>query len=398
MRRDRAILASVIFVTLLAQVLLYPGLSGLVDALGATTDLDAGMWFLAAEFGAFIAFAAVWGMASDRAGTRVPFIALGAAGAAVCYLLLGVLGATTSVDFGLVLLVRVVQGASAIGAFSLAITMLMDLSGGHGRNMGAAGIAIGSGTALGAPIGGVLSDLGPLVPLFVAGGLFLLILPLVVVVRDRAPAPDRPGLAAVIDDLRDVPSLSIPYAFGFVDRLTAGTFSLVGVFYFGDRFGLGPTEIGLVLMLFFAPFALLQYPFGIMSDRLGRFLPIVGGSICYGLAIVLVGQAPTLLFAGLAMLTVGVFGAVVSPATMALVTDVTPGTRRGTAMSGFNIAGSLGFLTGILLGGTVASVYGYPAAFAVVGGLEILIAVLAIPLFRHFALDAVGRPRRLLKE
>ncbi|MFB6353424.1 MAG: MFS transporter, partial [Halobacteriales archaeon] len=47
-RRDRVLLAGVVFAVLFAQVLLYPGIPDLVAALGATTTaLDAGMWFLA---------------------------------------------------------------------------------------------------------------------------------------------------------------------------------------------------------------------------------------------------------------------------------------------------------------------------------------------------------------
>lgn len=395
-RAERIILAGVIFATLLAQVLLYPGLPGLVAALGAETDIDASMWFLAAEFGAFIVFAAVWGALSDRMGARVPLIALGALLAAVCYLALGFMGTFADLGFEVVLAVRVVQGASTIAAFSLAMTMLMDLAGGHGRNMGAAGIAIGSGTALGAPLGGALSELGPLVPLFAAGLLFLGILPLITIIRDRAPDSDRPDVVAAIRDLVDQPALSVPYAFGFIDRLTAGTFSLVGVLYFGEgHFGLDPMGVGIMLALFFAPFALLQYPFGIVSDRIGRLVPVVGGSICYGLGILLVGRAPSIEVAAAAMLLVGIFGAIVSPATMALVTDISPEIRRGTAMAGFNIAGSLGFLTGILLGGTLAGVVGYRTTFAVIGGLEIAIALVALPLFRLFSIEKLPGVRWL---
>ncbi|MFC6730179.1 MFS transporter, partial [Natronoarchaeum mannanilyticum] len=72
--RDRIVLAAVVASVLLAQVLLYPGIGGLVQALGATTELDAGMWFLAAEFAAFVTFVGVWGALSDATGRRVPFI------------------------------------------------------------------------------------------------------------------------------------------------------------------------------------------------------------------------------------------------------------------------------------------------------------------------------------
>ncbi len=379
-------LASVIFVTLLAQVLLYPGIADLVEALGATTDLDASMWFLAAEFAAFICFAGVWGAVSDRFSRRVPFIALGALGGATGYLILVALPVFGEVTFGHVLAVRVFQGAATIGAFSLAITMLMDLDGGHGRNMGAAGIAIGSGTALGSPIGGQLSLLGPLVPLLAAAACFLLLLPLLALVRDRAPPSNRPGFRRVVADTLGTPSLGLPFAFGFVDRLTAGFMALVGVFYFREIFDLDPGQTGLMLLLFFGPFALLQYPFGRVSDRIGRFIPVVGGSACYGGSILIVGLTPTLETTAVSMLIVGIFGAMVSPATMALVTDLADDTRRGSAMAGFNVFGSLGFLTGILLGGTIAGSFGFLTAFALIGSMEILIAVAAIPFFRRLSL------------
>ena len=162
------VLAAVIFAVLLAQVLLYPGVPDLVAALGATTALDASMWFLTAEFAAFVAFAGVWGLASDVTGRRTTLVATGAFGGALGYLALAGLGSLGSVSFAQVLVLRALQGAATIGALSLAMATLSDLPGGHGRNMGAAGIAIGLGTALGAPLGGRLTTIDPLLPLYVA--------------------------------------------------------------------------------------------------------------------------------------------------------------------------------------------------------------------------------------
>jgi MFS family permease len=394
--RDRVALAAVVFVVLLAQVVLYPGIADLVAALGASTDLDASMWFLVAEFSAFVVCASLWGALSDRTGKRVPFIAAGALGGAAGYLLLAALPLLVEVSFAHVLAIRVAQGAMTIAAFSLAITMLMDLPGGHGKNMGTAGIAIGLGTASGAPIGGQIAAVDPLGPLWAAGALLLAVVPLLALVDDRAPDPDRRSTREIVRGLTRRPTLALPYAFGFVDRLTAGFFSLVGVFYFQDTFGIGPAGTGIVLGLFFAPFALLQYPFGVLSDRIGRAIPIVGGSVCYGGAIVLVGVVPTLELAQASMVLVGVLGAMVAPATMALVTDLARDVERGAAMAGFNIAGSLGFLTGFLLGGTVAGAYGYLPAFLVVGGLEVLIAAIAAPFFLRIDLpvEASFQPER----
>ncbi|MEF8851752.1 MAG: MFS transporter [Haloarculaceae archaeon] len=379
--RDRVALGAMVFAVLLAQVLLYPGVDTLVGTLGAETTLDASTWFLAAEFAAFVLFAGVWGALSDRTGRRTPFIAAGALGGAAGYAALALVAGRLALPFAGVLAVRALQGAATVGAFSLAMTMLMDLPGGHGRNMAAAGVAIGSGTALGAPLGGGLYALAPTAPLWVASACLVGVAGLALLVADRAPAGRRDSLARVVASVRDTPALSLPYAFGFLDRFTAGFFALVGTLYFRTVFGLDPAATGLLLAGFFAPFALLQYPFGVLSDRVGRTGPIVAGSAAYGVGVVAVGQAPTVALAGAGMVAVGVLGALMAPATMALVTDLAAAEERGVAMAGFNAAGSLGFLGGVVVGGTVAGTLGYPAAFLVAGGCEIALALATLPVF-----------------
>jgi len=270
------------------------------------------MWFLVAEFAAYVTFVGVWGVASDATGRRTPFIVTSAVAGAVGYAALAAVPAVGSIPFEGVLLLRVFQGAMTIGAFSLTMTMLMDLEGGHGRNMGAAGIAIGLGAALGAPIGGQLTEVDPLAPLLVAAGLLVFVGIAVSLVEDRTP-DERRSARALVDGIRRRPTLSIPFAFGFVDRLTAGFFALVGTLYFQEAFGLDAGTTGLMLACFFAPFALLQYPMGALSDRIGRTIPIVVGSLCYGGGILLVGASPSVATAAIAMVGVGVLGALSRP-------------------------------------------------------------------------------------
>lgn len=392
--RDRALLAAVVFAVLFSQLLLYPGVSTLVAALGADpgtstfagTPLEASMWFVVAEFAGYVAFVGVWGVASDVVGRRTPFIVTGALAGAVGYAALAAVPTLGSLSYEGVLLLRVCQGAMTIGPFSLTMTMLMDLEGGHGRNMGAAGIAIGLGAALGAPMGGVLTGIDPIAPLAVAAALLVLVGGLVTRVPDRAPGSRRTP-RAVLEGVHRTPALVLPYAFGLIDRLTAGFFALVGTLYFQATFNVDPATTGLLLACFFAPFALLQYPMGALSDRIGRVPPIVLGSICYGAGILAVGAAPSVALAAVAMVAVGVLGALVSPATMALVTDLAADDERGIAMAGFNVAGSVGFLAGFLIGGTVAGSYGYDLAFLAVGGLEITIAIVAAPFLLRLSLS-----------
>jgi DHA1 family tetracycline resistance protein-like MFS transporter len=372
---DRARLGLVVWGVLVSQVFLYPGLAETVAALGGGTGILATTWFLVAEFGAFVAFAVVWGVLSDAVGRRVPFVAAGAIGGAASYVAVA-LAPAFGLGFGAVLAIRVVGGAFTIGAFSLAITMLMDLAGGHGRNMGAAGSAIGFGAALGAVVGGQLAALGPLVPLYGGAVVLAAAALLAATVSDAATGGGLP-VGAVIERVRSRPVLVVPYAFGYIDRLTAGFFALTGVAYFRTTFEVDAATAGVTLALFFLPFAALQYHVGSLSDRIGRYRPVVVGSLLYGVAIVAVGLAPVFALAAALMIAVGVCGAFVSPATMALVTDVVPANERGSAMGAFNVFGSLGMLSGFLVGGLVTAEYGYLAAFLVAGGLEVGIAVLA---------------------
>ncbi|WP_193310192.1 MFS transporter [Halorubrum halophilum] len=387
---ERRRLGAVVLAVLISQVLLYPGVPALVVALGAPGGIDAGMWFLVAEFGAFVAFAVVWGAASDALGRRSPLIVAGALGGAASYLVLAVLP-EVGVGFRAALAVRVVGGALTIGAFSLAITSLMDLGGGNGRNMGTAGVAIGLGAAVGSVVGGALADANAVYPLYAGAAVLAGAAGLAGTVDDRFVAPDAPttdvGLRDVIGRTRTTPGLFVPLAFGFVDRLTAGFFALVGVYYFQDpeTFGLSAAAAGGTLALFFVPFALLQAPFGSLSDRIGRLRPVVVGSVAYGVVTIGVGVAPTYPIAAGLMVLVGVCGALMAPATMALVTDLVEPEARGAAMGLFNVFGSLGFLTGFLIGGSVTELFGYTAAFLAVGALELLIAVALFPAVRAIA-------------
>lgn len=392
-------LSGVVFAVLFAQVLLYPGIPDLVVALGGTPAawdgdvgaiLDAGKWFLTVEFLGFVLCAGLWGAFSDATGRRTPLIVAGAVVGAAGYLSLGVLGSFGTVPYGGILAVRFLQGVATIGAFSLAITTLMDLEGGQGANMGAAGLAIGGGTALGSPVGGALYSLGPLVPLYAAAAVLIVVGLLSMLATDRAPTPARRSPAAVLRGLQGRPSLAVPFAFGFVDRLTAGFFALVGTVYFQSAFDLGAGTTGVLLGAFFLPFALLQYPFGRLSDRIGRVIPVAAGSLGYGFAVISVYYAPTPPAAGGAMLLVGVVGALVAPATMALVSDLAAPEQRGVAMGGFNVFGSLGFLSGIAGGATVAGAVGFRAAFFAVGFAEIALAVVLFPVLLRLDVP-VGR-------
>jgi len=390
------VLGAVVFAVLFAQVLLYPGIPDLVVALGGSPEgwgenvgaiLAAGKWFLTAEFLGFVLCAGLWGATSDAVGYRIPPITGGALVGAFCYLALAALPTLTGISYEGILLLRFVQGVANIGAFSLAITTLMDLEGGNGRNMGTAGLAVGLGTALGSPVGGQLYEIGPFVPLYGAAVILVFAGALATFTTDRPPDATGGALDALAS-LRSQHALAVPFAFGFIDRMTAGFFALVGTIYFQSELGLDAAGTGLLLGAFFVPFALLQYPFGRLSDRVGWVVPVAISSIAYGLAVASVFYAPSPITAGVTIALVGVVGALVAPATMALVSDLARERERGVAMGGFNVFGSLGFLTGIVGGATVAGTAGFEAAFLVVGLAEVTIALVALPVLLRLDIPA----------
>jgi len=326
-----------------------------VVALGAPAGIDAGMWFLVAEFGAFVTFAVVWGAASDALGRRAPLIVAGALGGAASYI---ALAAVPEFEFGFraALAVRVVGGALTIGAFSLAITSLMDLRGGNGRNMGTAGVAIGLGAAVGSVVGGALADLNAFYPVYAGAAV------LAGQGYSRLPSTTRSSPIGGRRERR-------PERRGLPRRARSGA---------DDPRALRPTRVrfrrpthGRVLrarrsLLLPGPRDVRPLGGGGGSDARALLRPLRGAAGPVRLAFGPSGALPPrrarvdrvrdrhyrrrcgagLPVAAALMVLVGVCGALMAPATMALVTDLVEPEARGAAMGLFNVFGSLGFLAG----------------------------------------------------
>jgi MFS family permease len=164
-----------------------------------------------------------------------------------------------------------------------------------------------------------------------------------------------------------------------LDRLTVGFF--VGLFpvLAAQVYELSPAQTGIYLFVFLFCFALFSPLGGLLSDRLGRFRPMLLGTLIYGVMIMLIGRV------GLDMLFVvmavgGLAGAILYPPSIALVGDYAAPDQRGIAMGGFNLAGSIGFATGPLLFSLIADATNLLVPPLVAGALCILAAFLAVPL------------------
>jgi MFS family permease len=386
--REVGVFTVLIFISMFSLTLIAPALKEFViDEFNATEAT--GSYFVTLEMTAYIIFAMIWGALSDKKGKRKGFIFIGFVGSSVMYFLM-----TLATSFAILLTLRFIQGAFTVMAWSLVMTSVLDITSkrSYGKVMGILGTGMGLGMGMGAPIGGRIADsFGVFAPLYLASILFIVAAVLTFLFIRETPIGHRPEtFFKAFKVLGEKKKLAIPYAYGFVDRLTVGFFVYVFTVFMADKYDASPGQIGMYQAAFLFPFALLQYPFGKLSDRIGRWQPLVFGSLFYGIVMATIGFTPDLGDSGktvliFIMLGCGILGAMMFPPSIALSGDWAPKDKRGAAIGGFNVFGSLGFAVGPLLGGYIAFYYSFKWAFIVGGFTEMAVALITLPFLLKYA-------------
>ncbi|MGD9963338.1 MAG: MFS transporter [Thermoplasmata archaeon] len=379
MRRPVTVIAGLIFLAMFNQTFIVPSLKEvIIDRYDSTATMAS--LFVTVEMIAYMIFGVVWGAVSDKRGERRIFIVTGFFGSALLYYTMSL-----APDVTTLLALRFVQGALTVMAWSLLMTLALDIA--HARKYGAVMGAVGTGLALGigfgAPVGGLVGNLGPLYPLYAASALFIVAGALALVFLEDAPIRNKPesvatALRFVAKDRRVLP----PFIFGFVERFSAGYLVFLLPLYLAYEFGAEPSTRGMYLAAFLLPFALLQYPFGKLSDKHGRKQMLIIGGLAYAVMVGMlgyVGQAGIVIL----MISSGAVAAMLLPASLGLLGDLTPKGEHATYMGGFNALGSLGFAIAPPLATTLAEWGGYPAALAI-GGVLVGLAILSsVPFLRE---------------
>lgn len=356
--------------------LIYPVLEDFVMERFNVESVAETSLFVSANLSAYVIFALIWGGLSDRMGKRKIFIIIGFLGNAILMFSL-----TLAPNMPVLLALRFIEGSFTVMAFSLLMTSVLDIvkKTHYGRGMGILGMGMALGNALGAPLGGRIGAIDPFFPLYF-GSIMLLIGAGIAAafLKDRELESKPASLKDALLLLREEKRIFIPFAFSFVERFTVGFF--VGVFpiMLAMEYGMDSGSIGMYMAAFLIPFAMLQYPLGAISDKIGRVPPLVVGSILYGITVANVGivEPPMLAYI---MIFGGIVGALMYPPSAALAGDLADPAKRGTAMGGFNLFGSLGFAVGPFIGGLIADKYSFQASFAVAGLTVIIIALIFLP-------------------
>lgn len=166
---------------------------------------------------------------------------------------------------------------------------------------------------------------------------------------------------------RAIVSLASLYAFRML-----GLFMVLPVLVlYGDTYDAStPLLLGLALGAYGFTQALLQVPFGTLSDRIGRKPVIVVGLLIFALGSVVAAMAESIygLILGRALQGAGSIAAAI----MALVADLTQDENRTKAMASIGASIGVSFSVALVLGPALAQFGGMSAIFAVTAGLAVL--------------------------
>ncbi|MQL51608.1 MFS transporter [Desulfofundulus thermobenzoicus] len=141
--------------------------------------------------------------------------------------------------------------------------------------------------------------------------------------------------------------------------------------------GFNTPDVILLYLAFNLVYAVVSFPAGALSDRIGRRVLLVAGYVFYGLvylgfALVQRGQFLWVLFP-----LYGVYNAVTEGVEKALVAEIAPPEQKATLIGLHATLVGVGLLPASLLGGALWNFFGAPATFYF-GGIMGLLAALGV--------------------
>ena len=285
---------------------------------------------------------------------------------------------------------RVLDGAVHLPA----VTLLMVAANRHagdrrGASLGALASALMLGITVGSPLGGWLVQRGGSLVYLVGAAIFVL------AALVALAAPSAVATATAPRNYRwqwRRPESWVPLGYAFLDRFSIGIFVSTFTLFLSREHQVDPAGRGWLVALFMIPFAALCYPVGRLAERAGWFPLLVGGNVAFGLVYGAYGITPLNLMPA-SMVLSGLASAFIFAPSLLLVSDLV---RRGHGeglFGVFQVAGSLGFLAGPMVGGILVAITGtdgrpaYESIFALVGLAELGLALASIALLRGFALN-----------
>ncbi|MDE2363453.1 MAG: MFS transporter [Hyphomicrobiales bacterium] len=161
-------------------------------------------------------------------------------------------------------------------------------------------------------------------------------------------------------------------AFDFIDRQI-----VVSMFpHLKEEWGLSDQQLGALVSIVAITVALGTLPISLFVDNWSRVKGVVAMATVWSLATISCAFTGTYGQLLVARGFIGLGEAGYGPAAGALLSSVFPTRMRATIIGGFLAAATFGSVIGVILGGVIASRWGWKTAFGVVGVPGLLLAVL----------------------
>ncbi|HVT33136.1 MAG TPA: MFS transporter [Rhodanobacteraceae bacterium] len=158
---------------------------------------------------------------------------------------------------------------------------------------------------------------------------------------------------------------------------TLGNSSNMFLLLRANALGASPTRLTLMWALFSFVAAVLSTPLSALSDRLGRARVLAAAWLAYGIVYLAIGLLPDADWAlWLAFATYGAVTAALEGTEKALVADLVPRERGGTAFGWYNLVAGVFLLPASLVFGWIWSSISPFAAFAFGSGCALVAALL----------------------
>ncbi|MFD2608771.1 MFS transporter [Deinococcus taklimakanensis] len=388
--RTKLILFLTIFIAMLGLSVLFPVIGPLGRELGLTPAQIG--WFSTAYSLMQFVFSPVWGGRSERLGRR-PILLMGLVGFSVSFGLFGLLahfgqtGALTGGTlFALLVASRIIGGIFSSATLPTAQAMMADISSQKDRaaSMGLIGAAFGLGVVFGPAIGGLLSGVSLLAPVYFSAGLglFTALLAFLMVPETRQPG----GAHAAPGDRRALLTQGAIPLFLAVSALS--TLASVGMeqtiaFYVQDTLRLDPTRtartVGSMLAIFGILAALVQGgAIRPLSKKVAPTPLIMAGLLVMAAGMLLLPQMQAYWPITAALALIGVGSAILSPTLSAGLSLSVPADQQGTVAGLNSSALALGRMVGPLLGTNLYQNVSHGAPYVASGA--VLLALLALML------------------
>jgi MFS family permease len=190
-----------------------------------------------------------------------------------------------------------------------------------------------------------------------------------------APAASRAGYARYV-----LGTLMCVYMIHHLDRMTIALL----LEPIGKEFRLSDAQRGLLAGFAYAiPFALAGLPLGMLIDRVPRVRLLAVLLATWSALTALCALATSFWWLALARIGVGVAESGGTPANVAILSDYFPPERRARALGLYYMAPHLGTVVGFALAGTVATLFGWRAAFLLVGLPGLALVLLLVTTIRE---------------